>query len=91
LELSGLRCQIPAMLTFLWIDPTPIRGPLTFARLRELWDAGEITGESKLFVTDRDDATNKVRCLNIKAETIRHNLETGDEINMESLKPPEGW
>jgi hypothetical protein len=64
---------------------------LTFARLRELWDAGEISGESKLFATDRDDETNKVRCLNIKAENIRHNLETGAEIDMESLTPAEGW
>jgi hypothetical protein len=69
---------------FLWIDPTPIRGPLTFARLRELWDAGEINGESKLFVTERDDQ-DKVKCPNIKAETIRHNFETGAEINMDDL------
>ena len=79
------------MLTFLWTDPTPVRGPLTFARLRELWDAGELNGESKLFLTDRDDATNKVRSLNIKAEQLRLNLETGVEIDMESLRPPEGW
>jgi hypothetical protein len=79
------------MLTFLWTDPTPIRGPLTFARLRELWDAGDINGDSKLFVTDRNDETNKVRCLNIKAEIIRHNLETGVEIDIGKLTPPEGW
>jgi hypothetical protein len=59
--------------------------------LRELWDAEEITGESKLFLTDRDDETNKVRCLNIKAQRIRRNLETGVEIDMDSLRPPEGW
>jgi hypothetical protein len=79
------------MLTFLWTDPTPIRGPLTFARLRELWDAGEVTGDSKLFLTDRDDETNKVRCLNIKAESIRRNLETGAQFDLDSLTPPEGW
>lgn len=79
------------MLTFLWIDPTPIRGPLTFTRLRELWNAGEITGESTLFVTERDDETNEVTCLNINAESIRHNLETGDEIDLDNLTPPEGW
>lgn len=78
------------VITFLWTDPTPIRGPLTFARLRELWESGEIDAESKLFLTDRDDVTNKVRCLKIKAESIRHNLETGAEIDMESLRPPEG-
>jgi hypothetical protein len=77
--------------TFLWTDPTPVRGPLTFARLRELWDAGDINGESKLFVTDRDDQTNAVKCVNIKTESIRRNLETGSEIDMESLRPPEGW
>ena len=72
------------MLTFLWTDPTPIRGPLTFARLRELWEAGEINGESKLFVTERNDQ-DKVECLNIKAETIRHKLETGAAININDL------
>jgi hypothetical protein len=70
--------------TFLWTDPKTVRGPLTFARLRELWDAREINGESKLFVTERDDQ-NKVRCQNIKAEHIRHNLETGAEINYDRL------
>ena len=72
-------------LTFLWTDPKTVRGPLTFARLREMWDAGEINGESKLFVTERDQETNKVRCRNIKAEAIRHELETGAEIDLERL------
>jgi hypothetical protein len=71
--------------TFLWTDPKTVRGPLTFARLRELWDAGEINGESKLFVTERHEETNKVRCQNIKAESIRHELETGAEINLDRL------
>jgi hypothetical protein len=46
--------------------------------------AGEINGESRLFVTERDDQ-NKVKCLNIKAESIRHNLETGTAINIDDL------
>jgi hypothetical protein len=54
-----------------------------------LWEAGEINGESNLFVTERDDH-DKVKCVNIKAENIRHNLETGAEIDLESLRPPEG-
>jgi len=64
------------MLTFLWTDPTPTRGPFTFARLRELWNAGEINGESKPFLTNRDDETNVVRCVNVRAGSIRHNPET---------------
>jgi hypothetical protein len=72
------------MLTFLWTDPTPIRGPLTFARVRELWGVGEISGDSKLFLTHRDDQ-NKVTCRYIKAESIRRNLETGSQINLDEL------
>lgn len=71
-------------LTFLLTDPTPVKGPYTFARLRELWSAGEINGESRLFVTENDEQ-NKVRLLNITAESIRDNLETGTEINLDKL------
>jgi hypothetical protein len=71
--------------TFLWTDPKTVRGPLTFARLRKLWNDRTITAESKLFVTERDEETNKVRCQNLKAEDIRHELETGAEIDLDRL------
>jgi hypothetical protein len=56
-----------------------------------LWNEGTINGESNLFLTDRDDQTNRVRCLNLKAEQIRQNLETGAAIDLDKLTPPEGW
>jgi hypothetical protein len=49
-----------------------------------MWNDGTITAESKLFVTERDEQ-NKVRCQNIKAEDIQHELETGAEINYDRL------
>jgi hypothetical protein len=66
-------------LTFLWTDSTPVKGPYTLARLRGLWGEGKINAGSHLFLTERDDETNKVNCLNLTAEDIRHELETGAE------------
>jgi hypothetical protein len=71
-------------LTFLWTDPKVLKGPYTFARLRELWEAGTINAESKLFLTERDEA-NKVKCFNLRAADIKENLDSGAEIDVASL------
>jgi hypothetical protein len=72
--------------TFLLTDTTPVKGPCTFARLRELWDAGDISADSKLFLTERDDETNGVKCFALRAEDIKENLESGNEIDMDGLR-----
>jgi hypothetical protein len=70
------------MLTFPWVDTTPVRGPFTFTTPRALGNWRN-DAESHLFVRKRDDQ-NKVKCLNIKAESIRHHLETGVEIKLDN-------
>jgi hypothetical protein len=71
-------------LTFLWTDPKVLKGPYTFSRLRELWKAGTINAESKLFLTERDEA-NRVECFNLRAADIKENLESGKEIDVKGL------
>ncbi len=73
------------MLTFLVTDTPQVKGPYTLARLRELWYAREIVADSKLFLTERNDETNRVKCFNLRAADIKANLETGDEIDVDSL------
>jgi hypothetical protein len=72
-------------LTFLWTDPKVLKGPYTFARLRELWKDGTINAESKLFLTERDEA-NRVKCFSLRAADIKENLESGAEIDVPSLR-----
>jgi hypothetical protein len=72
-------------LTFLETDSTPAKGPYTFTRLRELWDAKQINADTKLFLTVRDDA-NKVECIILRASDIKENLEGGNEIDVASLR-----
>jgi hypothetical protein len=71
--------------TFLLTDTTPVKGPYTFARLRELWEASDICAESKLFLTERDEETNGVKCFGLRAADIKENLQTGNEIDVDSL------
>jgi hypothetical protein len=71
--------------TFLLTDTTTVKGPYTFARLRELWDAGDISADSKLFLTERDEETNRVKCFNLRAADVKENLESGVEIDVEGL------
>jgi hypothetical protein len=66
-------------------DTTPVKGPYTFARFRELWDAGDISADSKLFLTERDDETNGVKCFNLRAAHIRENLDSGRDVDVASL------
>jgi hypothetical protein len=66
-------------------DDTPVKGPYTFARLRELWSAGRIGAESKLFLTERDEETNKVKCFNLRVADIMENLESGREVDVDGL------
>jgi hypothetical protein len=73
------------VLTFLVTDTPQVKGPYTLARLRELWNAREIVADSKLFLTERNDETNKVKCFNLQAADIKENLESGDEIDVELL------
>jgi len=72
-------------LTFLWTDPKLVKGPYTFARLRELWQAGTINAESNLFLTERDHETKWLCCFGLRAADIQENLESGREIDVESL------
>ena len=55
------------------------------ARLRELWNAREIVTDSKLFLTERDEETNGVKCFNLRAADIKESLESGKEIDVEGL------
>jgi hypothetical protein len=55
------------------------------ARLRELWNAREIVADSKLFLTERNDETNRVKCFGLRAADIKENLENGEEIDVEGL------
>jgi hypothetical protein len=71
--------------TFLVTDDTPVKGPYTFARLRELWSAGKIFFDSKLFLTERDEETNRVKCFDLRGADIMENLESGKEIDAEGL------
>jgi len=71
-------------LTFLWTDPKLVKGPYTFTRLRELWQAGTINAESNLFLTERDEA-NKVKCFPLRGADIQENLESGKEIDVKGL------
>jgi hypothetical protein len=71
--------------TFLLTDTTPVKGPYTLARLRELWDARDICADSKLFLTERDEETNGVKCFALRAADIKENLETGNEIDVDGL------
>jgi len=73
------------VLTFLVTDTPQVKGPYTLARLRELSSAGEINADSKLFLTERDEA-DKVKCFNLRAADIKENLESGDEIDVDSLR-----
>lgn len=73
------------MLTLLVTDTPQVKGPYTLARLRELWNAREIVADSKLFLTERDDETNRVKCFNLRAAEIGENLESGEEIDVDSL------
>jgi hypothetical protein len=72
-------------LTFLLTDTTPVKGPYTLARLRELWNARDICADSKLFLTERDEETNGVKCFGLRVADIKENLETGNEIDVDSL------
>jgi hypothetical protein len=71
--------------TFLVTDDTPVKGSYTFARLRELWSAGKVGADSKLFLTERDEETNRVKCFNLRGADIMENLESGREIDVASL------
>jgi hypothetical protein len=71
--------------TFLLTDTTPVKGPYTLARLRELWDAGDICADSKLFLTERNEETNGVKCFAIRAADVKENLESGKEIDVDDL------
>jgi hypothetical protein len=72
--------------TFLLTDATPVKGPYTLARLRELWNAGEICGDSKLFLTERDEETNKVKCFGLRAADIKDTLESERGVDVDSLR-----
>jgi hypothetical protein len=74
-------------ITFLLTDTTPVRGPYTFQRLRELWQEKKITENSTLFLTERDEETLKVRCFGLTAEQIKENLEAGQEIDVDAVAP----
>ena len=63
----------------------PVKEPYTFARLRELWDAGDFCADSKLFLTERDEETNGVKCFNLCGADIMENPESGKEIDVERL------
>jgi hypothetical protein len=71
--------------TFLLTDVTPVKGPYTLARLRELWDARDISAESKLFLTERDEETNGVKCFGLRAADIKDSLESGKEVDVDGL------
>ena len=71
-------------LIFLVTDATPVKGPYTFARLRELWNARTISSDTKLFLTQRDEA-DRVKCFALRAADIKENLETGNEIDVDTL------
>jgi hypothetical protein len=71
--------------TFLLTDTTPVKGPYSLARLRELWDAGDLCADSKLFLTERDEETNGVKCFALRAADIKGNLETGNDIDVDEL------
>jgi len=71
--------------TFFLTDTTPVKGPYTFARLRELWHAGEVNADAKLFLTERDEETNQVKCFGLRAADIKENLESGEEIDVDDL------
>jgi hypothetical protein len=73
------------VLTFLVTDTPQVKGPYTLARLRELWNAREIVADSKLFLTERNDETNRVKCFNLRAADIKENLESGEEIDVGGL------
>jgi hypothetical protein len=73
------------VLTFLVTDTPQVKGPYSLARLRELWNAREIVADSKLFLTERDDETNRVKCFNLRAADIKETLESGEEIDVEGL------
>jgi hypothetical protein len=73
------------VLTFLVTETPQVKGPYTLARLRELWNAREIVADSKLFLTERDEETNKVKCFALRAADIKENLETGNEIDVDEL------
>ena len=45
----------------------------------------DISADSKLFLTERNDQTNRVKCFNLRAAAIRENLESGKEIDVEGL------
>src|SRR5690349_18369664 len=71
--------------TFLLTDTTPVKGPYTLARLRELFAARDICADSKLFLTERDEETNRVKCFGLRAADIKENLENGEEIDVDRL------
>ena len=71
-------------LTFIVVDSTSTKGPYTLARLRELWSAKTINADTKLFLTERDEA-DKVTCFSLRAADIKKNLESGREIDVQSL------
>jgi hypothetical protein len=73
------------VLTFLVTDTPQVKGPYTLARLRELWNAREIIADSKLFLTERDEETNGVKCFNLRAQDIKENLESAEAIDVEGL------
>ena len=73
------------MLTFLVTDTPQVKGPYTLARLREKGGAGDICADSKLFLTERDDETNGVKCFGLRAADIKENLESGNEIDVDEL------
>jgi hypothetical protein len=72
-------------LTFIRTDTPQVKGPYTFARLRELWSAGEIVADSKLFLTERDGETNGVKCFGLRAADIIESPESGNEIDVDGL------
>ena len=71
-------------LTFIVVSSTSVKGPYTLAQLREMWSAKTINADTKLFLTERDEA-DKVTCFNLRGADIRENLESGREIDVDGL------
>jgi hypothetical protein len=70
--------------SYLWADSTPVRGPLKFEQVCELWRERQITERSRLFITELvNEKTN--RCLFIDAEQIRESLDAGTEPNLDLI------
>jgi hypothetical protein len=71
-------------ITYLWADTTPVRGPLKFERVVELWREGQIKEKSRLLITELvNEKTNRV--LFIYAEQIKDSLDAGTEPNLDLI------